>query len=280
MPGCAQSTTVRGTTALGRSNLLLRLPLLRAALRMLNARPRLTIVDRRVPRFLAVNLLRNRLERLRMEERKALKKIEETRRRADQIVSLKTRNEENHMRKLLEAEYANQQLERARQRLQGHREGMQDAIRMNAETLATQKKEEADVLRDQSRRISAYVAMQQAQHVDRAKRINTMIKEHSMDVQQDKMRARMEHEEMLQAEMEERMLLEERRRNAADRLIADMEEAEEIAIERLRRTQEEQKKAYEELERALSNPPPRIEDRQAALGVMYEADDGAQPPFS
>ena len=98
-----------------------------------------------------------------------------------------------------------------------------------------------------------------------------------MDVQQDKMRARMEHEEMLQAEMEERMLLEERRRNAADRLIADMEEAEEVAIERLRRTQEEQKKAYEELERALSNPPPRIEDRQAALGAMYEADGGAAP---
>jgi hypothetical protein len=227
-----------------------------------------------------VNLLRNRLERLRMEERKALKKIEETRRRADQIISLKTRNEENHMRKLLEAEYANQQLERARQRLAGHREGMQDAIRMNAEQLAAQKKSEADVLRDQSKRISAYVAMQQSQHVDRAKRINTMIKEHSMDVQQDKMRARMEHEEMLQAEMEERMLLEERRRNAADRLIADMEEAEEVAIERLRRTQEEQKKAYEELERALSNPPPRIEDRQAALGAMYEADGGAQPPYS
>ena len=46
-----------------------------------------------------VNLLRNRLERLRQEERKALKKIEETRRRADQIISLKTRNEETHMRK-------------------------------------------------------------------------------------------------------------------------------------------------------------------------------------
>ena len=45
-----------------------------------------------------------------------------------------------------------------------------------------------------------------------------MIKEHSQGVQQDKMRARMEHEETLQAEMEERMLLEERRRNAADRL--------------------------------------------------------------
>ena len=219
-----------------------------------------------------VNLLRNRLERLRQEERKALKKIEETRRRADQIISLKVRNEENHMRKLLEAEYANQQLDRARQRLQGHREGMQDAIRMNSERLQQQKKEEADVLREQSRRISAYVAMQQEAHVNRAKRINHMIKEHSQGVQQDKMRARMEHEETLQAEMEERMLLEERRRNAADRLISDMEEAEEIAIERLRRTQEEQKHAYEELERALSNPPPPLEQRQAALGMMSALD--------
>ena len=121
-----------------------------------------------------VNLLKNRLERLRQEERKALKKIEETRRRADQIISLKTRNEENHMRKLLEAEYANKQLERARARLQGHREGMQDAIRMNTETLLQQKKEEADVLRDQSRRISEHVRQQQAQHVDRARRINSV----------------------------------------------------------------------------------------------------------
>merc|ERR1719440_306220 len=147
---------------------------------------------------------------------------------------------------------------------------MQEQIRINAEELQERKKNEAQFLRDQSRRISSYVAMQQEAHVNRAKRINHMIKEHSQGVQQDKMRARMEHEETLQAEMEERMLLEERRRNAADRLIADMEEAEEVAIERLRRTQEEQKKAYEELERALSNPPPPLEQRQAALGVMYQ----------
>ena len=157
------------------------------------------------------------------------------------------------MRKLLEAEYANQQLERARQRLQSQKVGQGEATRANQAELQQKKKEEADVLREQSRRISAYVAMQQDAHLERAKRINHMIKEHSQGVQQDKMRARMEHEETLQAEMEERMLLEERRRNAADRLIADMEEAEEVAIERLRRTQEEQKNAYEELERARTS---------------------------
>ena len=60
--------------------------------------------------------------------------------------------------------------------------------------------------------------------------------------------------------------VEERRRNAADILVAEMEEQEEIAIERLRRTQEAQKAAYEELERALSNPPPPLDQRRAALG--------------
>ena len=119
-----------------------------------------------------VTLLRNRLERLRQEERKALKKIEETRRRADQIVSLKTRNEENHMRKLLEAEYSNQQMERARQRLQGTREGQAEAIRENAEMLRQQKKAEADVLRQQRTLIQEHVQAQQSQHIARAQHIN------------------------------------------------------------------------------------------------------------
>lgn len=52
-----------------------------------------------------VMLLRNRLERLQQEERKALKKIEETRRRAEQIVHLKIRNEHNSIRKEMSKEY-------------------------------------------------------------------------------------------------------------------------------------------------------------------------------
>lgn len=222
-----------------------------------------------------VQLLRNRLERLRTEERKALKKIEETRRRADQIVSLKTRNEENHMRKALEADYSNKQMERARARLQGNREGQTEAIRQNAETLKQQKKAEADVLRQQRALIQEHVASQQSQHVARAQHINQMIKQHGQAMQQQKMQARMLHEEALQAEMEDRMLIEERRRNAADILVAEMEEQEEIAIERLRRTQEAQKAAYEELERALSNPPPPLDQRRAALGDYA---DGVDPP--
>uniref|UniRef100_A0A7S3F0P6 Uncharacterized protein n=1 Tax=Haptolina ericina TaxID=156174 RepID=A0A7S3F0P6_9EUKA len=213
-----------------------------------------------------VTLLRNRLERLRQEERKALKKIEETRRRADQIVSLKTRNEENHMRKALEADYSKKQLERARQRLQGHKDMQQEAIRETAAMVAAQKKQEADMLRQQRQLIQEHVNEQKSKHVARAQQINTMIKQQAAQQQQQKMQSRMLHEEALQAEMEDRMLIEERRRNAADVLVSEMEDQEEIAIERLRRTQEAQKNAYEELERALSNPPPPLDQRRAALG--------------
>ena len=50
-------------------------------------------------------------------------------------------------------------------------------------------------------------------------------------------------------------------------MVYELEEQEEVAIERLRRTQEAQKAAYEELERALVNPPPPIDQREAALGL-------------
>jgi len=212
-----------------------------------------------------VTLLRNRLCRLQLEERKALKKIEETRRRADQIIQLKTRNEQNALRKQLEKEYEDRHLERARQRLQTSKMEMGDAIRSNAEALKEQKREEAGILREQRMLINSHLREQQQHHVERNRRINEMIKDRAADVQREKMQQRMLHEEQLQADMEERMLKEEGRRNLAEKIVGELEEEEETAIERLRRTQEAQKAAYEELERALINPPPPLEQREATL---------------
>lgn len=63
-----------------------------------------------------------------------------------------------------------------------------------------------------------------------------MIKQQAAQQQQQKMQSRMLHEEALQAEMEDRMLIEERRRNAADVLVSEMEDQEEIAIVRPKRS--------------------------------------------
>ena len=96
-----------------------------------------------------VELLRNRLGRLEQEERKTLKKIEETRRRADQIIQLKIRNEQNAVRKQLEGQYAEQQRERARERLQQHKAEMSSGVAEQQEALLQQKRAEADQLRQQ-----------------------------------------------------------------------------------------------------------------------------------
>jgi len=72
------------------------------------------------------------------------------------------------------------------------------------------------------------------------------------------------------------MMMEENRRHQADRLVHKLEEEEEVAIDRLRRTQEAQKAAYEELERALTNPPPPLDQREAALGGKFAEDGLAQ----
>mmetsp|Transcript_39631 Transcript_39631/g.92639 ORF Transcript_39631/g.92639 Transcript_39631/m.92639 type:complete len:270 (-) Transcript_39631:211-1020(-) len=218
-----------------------------------------------------VKLLQNRLERLRQEERKALKKIEETRRRADQIIQLKTRNQEVQVRKAQEEEYKERQQERARERLQSSKAGMSDAIRSNANALAAQKKQEAAILREQRVMIEEHLRQQHDQTIERNKQISSMIKDHAAEVQRQRMQQRMQHEETLQAEMENRMLEEEQRRNAANCVVSNLEQEEEDAIERLRRTQEAQRRAYEELERALINPPPPLDQRDAALGGILDS---------
>uniref|UniRef100_A0A7S0LDW1 Uncharacterized protein n=1 Tax=Coccolithus braarudii TaxID=221442 RepID=A0A7S0LDW1_9EUKA len=218
-----------------------------------------------------VKLLQNRLERLRQEERKALKKIEETRRRADQIIQLKTRNQETHIRKAQEEEYKERQRERARERLQSSKAEMGSAIRSNADALAAQKKQEAAILREQRAMIEEHLRQQQEQHVARNQQISAMVKERAAENQRQRMQQRMHHEEELQDEMEARMLEEEQRRNSADRVVAALEEEEENAIDRLRQTQDAQKRAYEELERALVNPPPPPDQREAALGNILDS---------
>lgn len=114
-----------------------------------------------------VQLLRNRLDRLAQEERKALKKIEETRRRAEQIIQLKARNERTHLRKELEAQYDERQKELARERLQASKMENSVAVQATVEALMAQKKQEAGILREQRELINDYLRSQREQNLDR-----------------------------------------------------------------------------------------------------------------
>ena len=121
-----------------------------------------------------VQLLRNRLERLRQEERKTLKKIEETRRRADQIIQLKTRNEQNHLRKQMMLQHMEQQQQRARERLLEQKLAGQNERQAIGEAKMMQRKRDAAMLREQRSLIEDHVRRENIEHVQRARELNAV----------------------------------------------------------------------------------------------------------
>ena len=118
-----------------------------------------------------VTLLRNRLEKLGQEERKALKKIEETRKRAEQIIQLRARNERAHLRKQLEAERSERQRDRRREALQASKNEMSGKVQANVDALQAQKKHAAAVMRDQRALINDYLRVKQQQQLERNRQV-------------------------------------------------------------------------------------------------------------
>ena len=85
-------------------------------------------------------------------------------------------------------------------------------------------------------------------------------------MQQIKMQQRMLHEERLQQETQERMLARGGPEGACGQARHADGGAGGDSHREARRAQDAQKAAYEELERALTNPPPPIDQRDVALG--------------
>ncbi|EOD32140.1 hypothetical protein EMIHUDRAFT_202747 [Emiliania huxleyi CCMP1516] len=198
-----------------------------------------------------VTLLRNRLEKLGQEERKALKKIEETRKRAEQIIQLRARNERAHLRKQLEAERSERQRDRRREALQASKNEMSGKVQANLDALQAQKKHDAAVMRDQRALINDYLRVKQQQQLERNRQVTEVMREHAADVQRRRMQERMEYEESLQLESEERLMVEEQRRRLADKAVSLHREEEESAIERLQQIKQYELEACKDLERAV-----------------------------
>lgn len=78
-----------------------------------------------------------------------------------------------------------------------------------------------------------------------------MMREHAADVQRRRMQERMEYEESLQLESEERLMVEEQRRRLADKAVSLHREEEESAIERLQQIKQYELEACKDLERAV-----------------------------
>lgn len=199
-------------------------------------------------------MLRNRIALLKTEEEKAWKKIEQTRRRAAELMKLRADNgrsqaELREMRELAERE-------------------LQASILAKRELVLSidsiQKKKEMGLQLTEARRCEAQQLKEEKQRwkeiTDRAKReelLEAVRRKEEIESQKEALRVKklVQKQEVEKSSKEralERVRAEEQLLRQREHEVQEMERLERELIERLRSTQHLQKQAFEELEAALT----------------------------
>jgi len=200
-------------------------------------------------------LLANRIALLQLEEKRAMKKIEETKKKAKEIMELKNRNlqqqrekeelrrqkEEEDMRKLVQNKTFKEQV---KVNQENNRNQLMRRLKDDVELMRKTKqdiKEQASQAKDEE-----YVKNAQIANQIRIKEKEMQLKK-KKTLEEIKQKARLEYENKIEQEL----LLKEK----TDELIARLEQQEMELIQRLQNTQSLQKEAFDDLEKALSVNP-------------------------
>jgi len=203
---------------------------------------------------------------LKQEEEKTWKKIEETRKRANEITELRAQNEEKFAAKeafykskwesIRSAQTQNQyNRDKARAVRDATRQGLMDARATNA---SQSKEQSQQMLLQKKERESA----ERQANADRSNMIKQRKEEAKRKLEED----RLAQLEKFREDYEARAAQEELLRARTDALVAKMEKEEMELIQRLQNTQTVQRNAYEELENALGQTSQAISSSAKPTG--------------
>jgi len=198
-----------------------------------------------------VQLLMNRLKHLKMEEERARKKIEETNGRAGEISSLKKRNAEKRAEMdAIQKENDDMRMGGSTQNLERSKRDRQ-ARQRSGEEMLREKRNAAKQLKDG--RTNNENALRQQKNAYQAANgaMRDQIRGRRLEVQAQRKAQQDAHEAHLARQKQQQLEQERYATDAANAAIKAMEAEEERLIEKLRATQDKQRKAYEGLEKAL-----------------------------
>merc|ERR1711988_1412345 len=197
-------------------------------------------------------LLQNRLVRLRLKEEKAQKKISETKKRAEEILALKARNEMANREKMNHAHDHDEDIAAAKDCAAKQRVDQRLRCQHAMDQVSKQKRD--GVLHARRARQEHEMVIQRQRDADlrHAQQCKDAIKAHEVAVQQAAHKKRIELTEKFQEEFDNKVMQEERQRTIAEAEVRRMESEEAFLIDRLKATQEEQRTAYDQLESALN----------------------------
>lgn len=203
--------------------------------------------------FAQMELLANRIERLRAEERKAKQKVLETKIRGQEIISLQKRNQQAQAAKEMQKRQEAEQRARETNEQQLKRAEHRAALKKTFESMHISKREEVKMERRIKNENAEMLRQAREYDLERARQARSMIRAHQHVVKERFEKQRQAHQEYLAQDFINMIALEDKRREEVEAEIAEMEVEERQHIERLRELQEEQKAAYDALEQALAS---------------------------
>jgi len=200
-----------------------------------------------------VELMNNRVERLRQEERKAKQKVLETKLRGQEIAALQKRNEQAQTAKALAKRMEEDQRMREVQQQRLKRLAEKESVKKVQAEMYAARHEDVKAEREIKSENMQMVRSLKAYDLARAQKARAEIREHQKLVSVKFEKQRQAHQEFLAQDFINMIALEDRRREEVEKEIAVMEDEERKHIQRLKSLQEEQKSAYDNLETALVN---------------------------
>lgn len=199
-----------------------------------------------------VELLSNRVERLREEERKAKQKVMEMKLRGQEIVAMQKRNEQANTAKALAKRMEEDQLNRERAESRRRRVEDKQATKSIFVHLHNSKREDVKTERQIKAENAELVRSIKQFDCAKNKQARDAIRTHQRSVAERFEKQRQAHQEFLAQDFINMISMEDKRREEVEKEIAEMELTERSHIDTLRKLQEEQKAAYDALETALA----------------------------
>eukprot|EP00931_Biecheleriopsis_adriatica_P092516 TRINITY_DN66326_c0_g1_i1.p1 TRINITY_DN66326_c0_g1~~TRINITY_DN66326_c0_g1_i1.p1 ORF type:complete len:263 (-),score=83.11 TRINITY_DN66326_c0_g1_i1:106-894(-) len=226
---------------------------------------------------LDAQLLANRIALLKQEEEKAWKKIEETRKRASEIVELRKQNEQKFSAKEHFYKQKWESIRAAQAENQKQREKNRATREQTRHGLMEQKHANAQSTKQQSQNM-----LLQKKEREAAERQSNLERSSYLKARKDDAKRRLEETRLAQLEKfredyEARTAQEELLRARTDALVAKMEKEEMELIQRLQNTQTVQRNAYEELEAALGQTSQQISSSGRNFGTGSSGGDRPRP---
>jgi len=207
---------------------------------------------------LDAQLLANRIALLKQEEEKAWKKIEETRKRANEIKDLRSQNEQRisakeqfYKEKWESIRSAQSQNAFNRDRAKAVREATRHELLEQRHQNASQTKQQSEAMLAQKK---GRESEERQNNIDRSNYIKQKKEEARRKLEEERLAQLDKYREDYEARIAQEELLRQR----TDSLVANMEREEMELIQRLQNTQTVQRNAYEELENALGTSAQQI----------------------